>query len=139
MHASGVTPCYLTSIFIADGAYSGLGLRTGVNAGGKTVQGLIEARPQNKVVIMETAQIEKVRVDSGQHAPADEHTGTVKWFNPGKGYGFIAPEEGGDDIFVHISAVQRAGLRKLNEGERIRFVLQQREGRVAAIDLHRLN
>jgi CspA family cold shock protein len=88
---------------------------------------------------METAQIEKTRVDSGQSQPADEHTGTVKWFNPGKGYGFIAPEEGGDDIFVHISAVQRAGLRKLNEGERIRFVLQQREGRVAAIDLQRLN
>jgi CspA family cold shock protein len=63
----------------------------------------------------------------------------VKWFNPGKGYGFIAPEAGGDDIFVHISAVQRAGLRKLNEGERVRFILQQREGRVAAIDLQRLN
>ncbi len=71
--------------------------------------------------------------------PGEAHTGTVKWFNPGKGYGFIAPEEGGDDVFVHISAVQRAGLRKLNEGERIRFVLQQREGRVAAIDLQRLN
>jgi CspA family cold shock protein len=88
---------------------------------------------------METAHIEKDRVDSAQTVPGDAHTGTVRWFNPGKGYGFIAPEEGGDDIFVHISAVQRAGLRKLNEGERIRFVLQQREGRVAAIDLQRLN
>jgi CspA family cold shock protein len=86
---------------------------------------------------METAQIEK-DVDSGASV-AKSYTGTVKWFNPGKGYGFIAPEEGGDDIFVHISAVQRAGLRKLNEGEKIRFVLQQREGRVAAIDLQRLN
>jgi CspA family cold shock protein len=88
---------------------------------------------------METAQIEKEHQDSAPHAPIEAHTGTVKWFNPGKGYGFIAPEEGGDDIFVHISAVQRAGLRKLNEGEKIRFVLQQREGRVAAIDLQRLN
>jgi CspA family cold shock protein len=97
---------------------------------------------------METAHIEKDRVDSVQSSqsspssqamPGEAHTGTVKWFNPGKGYGFIAPEEGGDDVFVHISAVQRAGLRKLNEGERIRFVLQQREGRVAAIDLQRLN
>jgi len=96
---------------------------------------------------METAQIEKDRIDSVQSSqsssshssPGEAHTGTVKWFNPGKGYGFIAPEAGGDDVFVHISAVQRAGLRKLNEGERIRFVLQQREGRVAAIDLQRLN
>ncbi len=64
-------------------------------------------------------------------------TGTVKWFNPGKGYGFIAPDEGGNDIFVHISAVQHAGMRKLIEGERIRFALQQREGRVAAVALER--
>ncbi|MBU6448216.1 MAG: cold shock domain-containing protein [Rhodospirillales bacterium] len=66
-------------------------------------------------------------------------TGIVKWFNPGKGYGFIAPDHGGNDIFVHISAVQHAGLRKLNEGERVRFVLQQREGRIAAIGIERLH
>ncbi len=70
---------------------------------------------------------------------ADALTGVVKWFNPGKGYGFIAPDTGGDDIFVHISAVQHAGLRKLNEGERVRFALQQREGRVAAIGIERLH
>jgi CspA family cold shock protein len=85
---------------------------------------------------METAQLDKVFQDSGQ-SPPPAQTGVVKWFNPGKGYGFIAPETGGDDIFVHISAVQRAGLRKLNEGERVKFALQQREGRVAAIDLER--
>lgn len=66
-------------------------------------------------------------------------TGIVKWFNPGKGYGFIAPDTGGNDIFVHISAVQHAGLRKLNEGERVHFALQQREGRVAAIGIERLH
>jgi cold shock protein len=66
-------------------------------------------------------------------------TGIVKWFNPGKGYGFIAPDHGGNDIFVHISAVQHAGLRKLNEGERVRFALQQREGRVAAIGIERVH
>lgn len=66
-------------------------------------------------------------------------TGVVKWFNPGKGYGFIAPDDGGTDIFVHISAVQHAGLRKLNEGERVRFELQQREGRVAAIGIERVH
>jgi CspA family cold shock protein len=87
---------------------------------------------------METAQLEKLQSDSAQNI-ASAHTGIVKWFNPGKGYGFIAPETGGDDVFVHISAVQRAGLRKLNEGEKIRFALQQREGRVAAVDLERAN
>ncbi|MDE8347050.1 MAG: cold shock domain-containing protein [Acidocella sp.] len=66
-------------------------------------------------------------------------TGIVKWFNPGKGYGFIAPDAGGNDIFVHISAVQHAGLRKLNEGERVRFMLEQREGRVAAVGIERAN
>jgi CspA family cold shock protein len=87
---------------------------------------------------METVQLEKDFVRAS-HAAEDAHTGVVKWFNPGKGYGFIAPETGGDDIFVHISAVQKAGLRKLNEGERVRFALQQREGRVAAIELQRMN
>ena len=66
-------------------------------------------------------------------------TGIVKWFNPGKGYGFIAPDAGGDDIFVHISAVQHSGLRKLNEGERVRFAIEQRQGRVAAVGLQRTN
>lgn len=70
---------------------------------------------------------------------ASSFTGIVKWFNPGKGYGFIAPDEGGNDIFVHISAVQHAGLRKLIEGERVRFALQQREGRIAAIGIERLH
>jgi CspA family cold shock protein len=87
---------------------------------------------------METVQLEKEFVHAS-HTAEDAHTGVVKWFNPGKGYGFIAPETGGDDIFVHISAVQKAGLRKLNEGERVRFALQQREGRVAAIELQRMN
>lgn len=66
-------------------------------------------------------------------------TGIVKWFNPGKGYGFIAPDNGGTDIFVHISAVQHAGLRKLIEGERVSFALQQREGRMAAIEIEKLH
>ena len=62
--------------------------------------------------------------------------GVVKWFNPTKGYGFIAPESGGKDIFVHISAVQRAGLRNLNEGQKLNFeVEQQQNGRAAAVAL----
>jgi CspA family cold shock protein len=62
--------------------------------------------------------------------------GTVKWFNPTKGYGFIAPDTGGKDIFVHISAVQKAGLRSLNEGQKVGFeVEQQQNGRSAAVNL----
>ena len=62
--------------------------------------------------------------------------GVVKWFNPTKGYGFIAPETGGKDIFVHISAVQKAGMRSLNEGQKIQFeVEQQQNGRAAAVGL----
>ena len=51
-------------------------------------------------------------------------TGTVKWFNPTKGYGFIEPEDGSKDVFVHISAVERAGLSGLNEGQRVSYELQ---------------
>jgi CspA family cold shock protein len=62
--------------------------------------------------------------------------GTVKWFNPTKGYGFIAPDTGGKDIFVHISAVQKAGMRSLNEGQKVAFqVEQQQNGRSAAVEL----
>ena len=50
-------------------------------------------------------------------------TGTVKWFNPNKGYGFIEPEDGSKDAFVHISAVERAGLSSLNEGQKISYEL----------------
>jgi len=62
--------------------------------------------------------------------------GTVKWFNPTKGYGFIAPETGGKAVFVHISAVQKAGLRSLSEGQKVGFeVEQQQNGRTAAVNL----
>ena len=50
-------------------------------------------------------------------------TGTVKWFNPAKGYGFIEPEDGGNDAFVHISAVERAGLTSLREGQKVEYEL----------------
>ena len=61
-------------------------------------------------------------------------TGTVKWFNATKGYGFIQPESGGPDVFVHISAVERAGLRGLNEGQKVSYELEQdkRSGKMAA-------
>ncbi|MEQ9814203.1 MAG: cold-shock protein [Azospirillaceae bacterium] len=50
-------------------------------------------------------------------------TGTVKWFNPTKGYGFIEPEDGGADVFVHISAVEQAGMSTLNEGQKVSYEL----------------
>ncbi len=61
-------------------------------------------------------------------------TGTVKWFNGAKGFGFIQPDEGGPDVFVHISAVERAGLGSLNEGQKITYELEkdQRSGKTAA-------
>jgi len=64
------------------------------------------------------------------------HVGTVKWFNPSKGYGFIGPEDGSKDVFVHISAVQKAGLRTLTEGQKVQFEIeQQANGRRAAVGL----
>ncbi len=63
-------------------------------------------------------------------------TGTVKWFNATKGYGFIAPEQGGPDVFVHISAVEQAGLSGLNEGQRVSYELEQgRQGKTSATSL----
>ncbi|GAN79107.1 cold-shock protein [Acidocella aminolytica] len=63
--------------------------------------------------------------------------GTVKFFNATKGYGFISPEEGGQDVFVHISAVERAGMRSLNEGQKVKFdvVQDRRSGKSAADNL----
>jgi CspA family cold shock protein len=63
--------------------------------------------------------------------------GTVKWFNSQKGFGFIAPEDGGNDVFVHITAVERAGLSTLNEGQKVSFdlVADRRTGKSAAQNL----
>jgi CspA family cold shock protein len=62
--------------------------------------------------------------------------GTVKFFNTTKGYGFIAPEEGGNDAFVHISAVERSGLTTLNEGQKVSYELEaDRNGKMAAANL----
>lgn len=63
-------------------------------------------------------------------------TGTVKWFNPARGYGFIELEDGSRDVFVHISAVERAGLATLNEGRRVSFELVSgRNGKMSAENL----
>jgi CspA family cold shock protein len=62
-------------------------------------------------------------------------SGTVKWFNTTKGFGFIQPDEGGPDVFVHISAVQKAGMQGLNEGQKVSYDIQMERGKSAAANL----
>ena len=63
-------------------------------------------------------------------------TGTVKWFNPTKGYGFIQPDGGSKDVFVHISAVEKAGIATLQEGQKLSFDIEQgQQGKTSAVNL----
>lgn len=62
-------------------------------------------------------------------------TGTVKWFNPTKGFGFIQPEDGGNDVFVHITALEPLGIKTLNEGQRVSYELVTQKGKTAAGNL----
>ena len=61
--------------------------------------------------------------------------GTVKWYNPQKGYGFIAPEDGGKDVFVHATALEAAGIRGLDDGQQVTFELQEERGKTSATQL----
>lgn len=66
-------------------------------------------------------------------------TGTIKWFNTTKGYGFIHPDAGGTDVFVHISAVERSGIQNLTDGQKLSYELETgRSGKVSAVDLRLL-
>jgi CspA family cold shock protein len=62
-------------------------------------------------------------------------TGTVKWFNPTKGFGFIQPEDGGNDVFVHITALEKAGLKGLDDGQKVTYELEESRGRTSATNL----
>jgi CspA family cold shock protein len=62
-------------------------------------------------------------------------TGTVKWFNPDKGFGFIAPQDGGKDVFVHITALQAAGISNLNDGQKVSYDVVSERGKMAAGNL----
>lgn len=64
-------------------------------------------------------------------------TGTVKWFNKTKGYGFITPSEGGDDVFVHISAVEESNIGLLKDNDKVTFELSNKNGKTSAVDLKR--
>ncbi|MFI4938583.1 MAG: cold-shock protein [Candidatus Berkiellales bacterium] len=63
------------------------------------------------------------------------NTGIVKWFNPSKGYGFIQPEQGGKDVFVHISALEQSGIAALKEGQRVGYELATAKGKTSAVNL----
>ena len=62
-------------------------------------------------------------------------TGTVKWYNPQKGFGFIAPDEGGKDVFVHATALETSGISGLNDGQQVTFELQEQAGKTSATQL----
>jgi len=72
------------------------------------------------------------RYVQGPTAKRAMSVGTVKWFNPQKGFGFIQPEGGGKDVFVHISAVERAGLSSLNEGQAVEYEIVENRGKSSA-------
>ncbi|MEM7071638.1 MAG: cold-shock protein [Pseudomonadota bacterium] len=61
--------------------------------------------------------------------------GTVKWFNTTKGYGFIVPEDGSKDVFVHISALEKAGLRQLNDGQKVSYEIATQKGKTSAVHI----
>ena len=64
--------------------------------------------------------------------------GTVKWFNMTKGYGFISPDEGEKDVFIHISALEKSGISKLDEGQRVSYEIESNKGRSSAVNIQLL-
>ena len=62
-------------------------------------------------------------------------SGKVKWFNPTKGYGFIQPDEGGKDVFIHISALERSGIDNLNDDQAVTFELEEQNGKISAVKI----
>jgi CspA family cold shock protein len=77
----------------------------------------------------------EIRLAKRVYGDAKMATGTVKWFNPTKGYGFIQPDDGGSDVFVHVTAVQKAGLQGLDENSKVEYELENQRGKTSAVEL----
>ena len=77
----------------------------------------------------------RTRLEKRVYGERSMATGTVKWFNPTKGFGFIQPDGGGADVFVHITAVQKAGLQGLDENVKVEYELESQRGKTSAVDL----
>jgi CspA family cold shock protein len=92
----------------------------------------LKSFPKTRICCIERPNRDRVRTQSKETTMA---TGTVKWFNPTKGYGFIQPQGGGKDVFVHISAVERAGLSTLNEGQIVQYEVVSNRGKESAENL----
>ena len=88
-----------------------------------------------RVISLQCALHQSRFLASLQKGVQDVATGTVKWFNPTKGYGFIQPDNGGRDVFVHISAVEKAGLSSLNEGAKVSYEEKENRGKTSAENL----
>jgi CspA family cold shock protein len=94
------------------------------------------ASPPREVIRPALSRAAGKRESSHMSQQHSEISGTVKWFNGQKGYGFIQPDDGSKDVFVHISAVERAGLRTLNEGQKVVFAIERgQQGKLSAVDL----
>jgi CspA family cold shock protein len=93
------------------------------------------ARSIDAMGLRDETQVDTQRKLETQRKELTMATGTVKWFNPTKGYGFIQPQGGGKDVFVHISAVERAGLSTLNEGQTVQFEVTSNRGKESAENL----
>lgn len=99
-----------------------------------------ERKPSEKIVLSRAIVARQVLAPFGARAKEREErpnmaTGTVKWFNSQKGFGFIQPTDGSKDVFVHVSSVERAGLRTLNEGQQVTFEVSMERGKPAAVNL----
>jgi CspA family cold shock protein len=90
-----------------------------------------------EVVVGAQASRRRLEQDERRTAPKMA-TGTVKWFNATKGFGFILPQDGGKDVFVHITAVQKAGLTGLKDGQKVSYDIVQERGKAAASNLKAL-